>query len=348
MRLLGSVHGDKNGKISVARAAWGDFEDDPSLTDDGLQVDIPVSFSRPAPVPDAQSMVQTLQDENSDVGLMVDTEALEAAEKLEREARARLEGLEDQVESTRLELARLNDEIEMLKQSREDLSKSLHEETEMLLQQAKDAAEIKASEIVRDANEAREKAIVEGREEAAKLKKDTFAEAFSSGETQGHEAGFRAGFEAGKKQSAREAEGLLAALNQALDKSNSLLADIAKDSEGQIISLALAIAKKVIQREIMLDPKATADLIRSALKKVSHRKDFFIKVSPVDLDTLKAQESYIRQDLLQAQTFQIISDSRVEAGSCLIETEAGTVEASIAAQLAFIEEQLQGLSSNPG
>lgn len=344
MRLLGNVQQTKNGKVSIDRAAWSEFEDGAGFQFDEAPAAESV-MGRGAQAMDAQSMVDSLKQDGQEGEEGFDPAAAEEVDRMVTEARERLQSLESEVEHARAELTRINEEIDMLKQSREDLSNSLHEETEILLQRAKDEAEVKAGEFLKEAEENRDKLLSEARDEASKLRKDTFAEAYAKGEAQGHEDGFRAGFETGRKQGAREVESLIHSMAAALDKSNSLLADLAKDSEGQIISLALAIAKKVVQREIMLDPKATADLIRAALKKVSHRKDFFVKVSPVDMETLKAQEGYIRQDLLQAQTFQIVSDTRVEPGSCLIETEAGTVEASISQQLAYIEEQLQNIAS---
>ncbi len=352
MKLLGNATAGSNGQAAIDQAEWPEFDVAAARTlknstgslGEGARVD----FASMGQQADAGALADSLgEEEGAEEDFGGFEEDPTAGAGAHEQAHAELGDIHAEIEAAKSELDAMMDEIETLKMRREELSESLHEETEILLQQAKEDAGTHRDMLVSQAQDEASRHKQEVIEEMARVKKEAFAEAYAKGQEEGHADGFKAGFEAGKKNAAQDLTSLFNALRSAIEKSNSLLSEVAQNSESQIISLAMNIARKVIQREIMLDPKATADLIRAALQKVSHRKEFFIKVSPVDHESLKAQEPYLRQDLKQIVHFEVLSDSRVEPGGCLIETEAGSVEASIQKQLQFIEEQLQGLAPGP-
>jgi flagellar assembly protein FliH len=103
--------------------------------------------------------------------------------------------------------------------------------------------------------------------------------------------------------------------------------------EAEIVNLALAIAKRVIHREALLDPLLLQAAVRVALGKVAGESNV----------TLRVPENQAKQwhDVFAAERgddgVAVIEDQKLEAEELILETEVGGVELGVNAQLKEIE-----------
>jgi len=102
--------------------------------------------------------------------------------------------------------------------------------------------------------------------------------------------------------------------------------------EAEVVKLALAIAWRVLHREVKLDPLLLAGVVRVALEKVAEGTATVLRV-PVD-----AIENW-REIFVASPEFslQVVGDERLSAGDCVLETNVGKVELGVRAQLEEIE-----------
>ena len=102
--------------------------------------------------------------------------------------------------------------------------------------------------------------------------------------------------------------------------------------EAEVVKLALAIAARVLHREVKLDPLLLTGVVRVALEKVAEDSATVLRV-PVDAVEMWREVF----DASPESSLQIVGDERLAAGECVLETNVGRVELGVSAQLEEIE-----------
>jgi flagellar assembly protein FliH len=145
------------------------------------------------------------------------------------------------------------------------------------------------------------------------------------------EAGFRDGEKAGAQRAAADVQPVLDRLARNIADISGLRAKLRREAEGDLVTLAIAIARRVIHRELAVDPDAIQGLVKAALEKVQAR----------DICNIRMHSDYLAQvrPLLQRFNVQveIAPDSTLKPGDFVIETKRGNLDASIDTQLQEIE-----------
>jgi flagellar assembly protein FliH len=103
--------------------------------------------------------------------------------------------------------------------------------------------------------------------------------------------------------------------------------------ETELVKLALAISKKILHREAQVDRMLLAGLVKVAIENLQHRSNIVVRVRPEKCDSWR--EYFSRH--LPTTKVEILEDSQLEAEDCKLETELGTAEVGIDAQLKEVE-----------
>ncbi len=106
-----------------------------------------------------------------------------------------------------------------------------------------------------------------------------------------------------------------------------------QEAEESMVKLALAVAKRVLHREMATDPTAILGLIRSAFDRLNAREIHKLRLSPGDAQIVLDN----RADLAIPQAIEICSDAGLAPGSALFETSRGELDLSVQTQLEEIE-----------
>jgi flagellar assembly protein FliH len=152
-------------------------------------------------------------------------------------------------------------------------------------------------------------------------------------EREAYQRGLAEGTAIGKEQAALEVQPVLDRLSQTLAELSSLRSRIRRDSERDLVKLAIAIARRVLHREVTVDPESIEGIIKVALEKLQSRDLCRVRVHPSHAAFLK--NSFER--LSNSQKIEWIADASLRCGDVLFETEHGTLDASIESQLSEIE-----------
>jgi len=166
----------------------------------------------------------------------------------------------------------------------------------------------------------------------AALERDAFVKGYAQGEKAGVEAGFK------------RTDGVLRRLGETIDELAGLRRQILQQSEQQLVQLALALAKRIVRREIASDTELLGALARVALERLGEARPATIRLNPDDF----ARSAAGRVEQWSAAHVTVLPDPHVQRGGCLVESPFGFVDASIDAQLqelagALLEVSYPGL-----
>jgi flagellar biosynthesis/type III secretory pathway protein FliH len=107
------------------------------------------------------------------------------------------------------------------------------------------------------------------------------------------------------------------------------------------LALAIAIARKVVGRELELNRSAVVEIAAQALAEVRDRREVVLRVNPGDAGELRSQQGRLQELLARARWLELREDDAVASGGVVVETEAGVVDAQLDAQLAALERVLK-------
>ncbi|HPE85046.1 MAG TPA: FliH/SctL family protein [Chlamydiales bacterium] len=137
-----------------------------------------------------------------------------------------------------------------------------------------------------------------------------------------------------------KAEGFQEGLNQLNEhilQFENQIKHLRHETQKQILPLALKAAKKIVNRELEVDPNVIIDIVTGALRPVTQYKQVKIYVHKSDKEILEKEKDNIKKILDQVQSFSIVERDDVEVGGCIIETEAGIINASLENQWRSLE-----------
>lgn len=168
--------------------------------------------------------------------------------------------------------------------------------------------------------------VVDPQAHLAALERDAFAKGYAAGE--------RAGLEAGGKR----ADAMLRRVAQTIDELTGLRATIARETERQMVDLALALARRVVDRELTLAPDLVAAMAHVALERLGEQTPATIRLNPADYSVVIAE----RGEQWEGTHVSVVPDPAVTRGGCLVESDFGVVDASVDAQLGELARALLG------
>jgi flagellar assembly protein FliH len=162
------------------------------------------------------------------------------------------------------------------------------------------------------------------------------AGAWEQGLRDAHAAGFREGEAAGRSRAAAELQPVIERLSRTIQEIAGFRARMRREAEGDLLQLAMAIARRILHREIIVDPEAMHGLVLGALEKLQSQEIARVRVHP-------AHAAIVSECLRQqaaASPVEVIPDPSREPGTVIFETERGNLDASVESQLREIERGL--------
>lgn len=131
-------------------------------------------------------------------------------------------------------------------------------------------------------------------------------------------------------------EGLIS-LNKHLLALDEELKHLRQDIQEKILPLSLKAARKIIGEELRLHPDRIVDIILNSLKPVTQHKKIVIYVNRADLEQVEANKSKIKNIFEHLENLSIQERGDIEPGGCMIETEAGIINAQLENQWRALE-----------
>jgi flagellar assembly protein FliH len=109
--------------------------------------------------------------------------------------------------------------------------------------------------------------------------------------------------------------------------------------EREVVQLALAITRKILQREADLDPALLSALVRIALDRMQCGSAVRIRVTAGNAELWRGFDSGNGA----SQQWEIIPDEALSSDDCIVETDLGTANFGFEVQLRDVEESFEQL-----
>ena len=153
---------------------------------------------------------------------------------------------------------------------------------------------------------------------------------------QARQAGYREGETAARRAAEAELRPVVERLTRSVEEVAHLRPALAAQAEASLLKLAVAIARRILHRELSLDPDALAGIVRAALEKVQLDEVCRVRAHPAEAAALGAAFG----KAWAGRGIQVEADASLERGAVIVETGRGKLDASVETQLAEIERGL--------
>lgn len=150
------------------------------------------------------------------------------------------------------------------------------------------------------------------------------------------DAGYREGETAGRNQANAQMQATMEKLARSIQEIAEARPKLRAEAEGDLLKLSLAIARKVLHRELSADPDSITGLIRVCLDKIRLHEMVRVRIHP-------QHQAPIQQMVARLSTgvpVEILADPKLQVGGVVIETTRGDYDASVDVQLKEIERGL--------
>ncbi|HEY9764749.1 MAG TPA: FliH/SctL family protein [Chroococcales cyanobacterium] len=160
--------------------------------------------------------------------------------------------------------------------------------------------------------------------------------------------GYAQGYQEGRSQADLEGAEVVSEAIETLNKVRMAYPLAIKDNEENLLKLAIQIAERIIQEEIAMKPEICVKMLEAAIRKVSDLEHVVIKANEEDLPFLLEHEDRFREMLKNVKNLEFAASKKVARGGVLIETTAGSVDASISTQLSVLKEAFDQVRAEYG
>ena len=155
--------------------------------------------------------------------------------------------------------------------------------------------------------------------------------------------GFKAGVEQGRIAAEAELHPLMQSTAAQLEEFRGMHESLFREAEQSLVDLAFAITRRILHRELTLDPAAVCGIVASALHTLKGHRVLRVRVHP-------RLETHVRAALAKAELLdegvELTIDRTLGSTGLVFETERGDLDASVETQLDEIRRGLtDGLTS---
>lgn len=154
-----------------------------------------------------------------------------------------------------------------------------------------------------------------------------------------YKQGFEEGQAAARRSLAAEVEAMQGKLARAIEELTGWRARSRREAEQDVVALAIAVARRILHRELTVAPEALLGLVKAALDKMESREIHRVRVARSDAAAVRQFFDHMGAP----QRVEVMADPALAPGSVRIESSGGTLDASVDTQLDEIERGFANL-----
>jgi flagellar assembly protein FliH len=235
-------------------------------------------------------------------------------------------------------------------EEKERMTASVKMEAENIIKDAQKAAfaEVKrqtdeAQVIKQRAEEEAQRIIYEAQTRANEIENE-IRQSLEAERKEAREQGRLEGRGDGYSDGKAEVDRLIERTQVVLERAQNKRGEILSETEKEIVDLVLLISRKVVKVISENQHNVIVSNVIEALRKVKSKGTVIIRVNLADLKLATEHKQDFIKVMEGAQSVQVVEDSSVDSGGCIIETDFGEIDARIASQLAELENRILEIS----
>lgn len=140
--------------------------------------------------------------------------------------------------------------------------------------------------------------------------------------------GYRSGLADGRIAAENELRGETDAASERLAQSIASLADVKprlrREAEKELLELCFAVARRIVRRELTLDPECIMGLLQAGLAKISRNDLNSVRIHPQFATRVSAE-----LESMGISNVEVIPDPSLVIGDILFQTSRGTLDAQL-------------------
>jgi flagellar assembly protein FliH len=148
-----------------------------------------------------------------------------------------------------------------------------------------------------------------------------------------YQKGFQDGQNAAQHELSGQVDAMATRLARTIEEVSGLRQRYRHEAEEDVIALAMAIARRILHRELTVAPDALLGLLKAALEKIEVREVHRVRVRPEDAPLV--QQHLDKMGL--PQRVELIADPGLVRGAIILDSSRGALDVSVETQLAEIE-----------
>ena len=148
-----------------------------------------------------------------------------------------------------------------------------------------------------------------------------------------HQQGYEEGQAAARQAFSAHVEEMQEKLARTIEEMTSLRPRYRHEAEQDVVGLALAVARRILHRELTVSPEALLGLVKAALEKVDAREVNHVRVARQDASLVLS----FFEKMGLPHRIEVIADPGLVPGSVILESDRGWLDTSVDTQLAEIE-----------
>ncbi|MGE0526199.1 MAG: FliH/SctL family protein [Bdellovibrionales bacterium] len=146
---------------------------------------------------------------------------------------------------------------------------------------------------------------------------------------EGYELGLIDGTEKAFQETRQDLMHKLEVMEDLLKRIEELKGDLLIENESGLIKLVYLIAKKIAMRDLEEHREAVWEILKGTVGDIQADERVVVKLSNEDLYFLETLQDKSGERIESLQRVKFVSDDSILPGGCLIETEYGTVNATV-------------------
>ena len=150
---------------------------------------------------------------------------------------------------------------------------------------------------------------------------------------QARQQGYRQGQTEAAQAAAARVDASIGKLTQTIEELAAYRPRLRREAEEDVVKLALAIARRIIGRELSVDPDIILALVKAGIQKLDARDISRVSANPEDAAKIK---SFLDSSNAPVR-IEVSADSSLERGAVIFSTSRGTLDLSVNTQLAEID-----------
>ena len=119
-----------------------------------------------------------------------------------------------------------------------------------------------------------------------------------------------------------------------------------KKLEEMIISLGIMAAEHILQSEVTNNSEIVINQVKKSIYEAESDTIFKISIHPDNIDILNQVKSSLINSSANNAQIELVADSSIDKGGCVLDTSAGIIDARLSTQLNVIKTKLSDLPQN--
>ena len=115
---------------------------------------------------------------------------------------------------------------------------------------------------------------------------------------------------------------------------------LAEQARGDVMEIAFAIARRIVDAELHTTPDAYFALVRSALRHAGESRRVVVRACPEDAERVRAHPH--TPDGLTMARIEIVDDETLQRGDCVVDADFGRIDGRLESRFAEVRRAVEG------